>query len=107
MKSSDTDATTYILEHKMLDQGVQVLSKNGQETVNTALKADLVVLNIAVSGKWLEVVLWENVPRVLPNVLWWIHEMCGHYFKLDYVKHLPLFAGSMIDLHYHRSHQMQ
>ncbi|KAM1197169.1 hypothetical protein ACFX2I_008798 [Malus domestica] len=53
MKSLDTDAATYSLEHKMLDQGVQVLSENGQETLNTALKADLVVLNIAVSGKWL------------------------------------------------------
>ncbi|TQD99362.1 hypothetical protein C1H46_015020 [Malus baccata] len=99
MKSSDTDAVTYSLEHKMLDRGVQVLSENGQETVNTALKADLVVLNTAVSGKWLDVVLRENVPRVLPKVLWWIHEMRGHYFKLDYVKHLPLVAGSMIDSH--------
>ncbi|KAM2044441.1 hypothetical protein ACFX1T_008760 [Malus domestica] len=96
MKSLDTDAATYSLEHKMLDQGVQVLSENGQETLNTALKADLVVLNIAVSGKWLEVVLRENVPRVLPKVLWWIHEMCGHYFKLDYVKHLPLVAGAEV-----------
>lgn len=78
---------------------LQVLSENGQEAVNTALKADLVVLNTAVSGKWLDVVLKENVPRVLPKVLWWIHEMRGHYFKLDYVKQLPLVAGSMIDSH--------
>ncbi|KAI5319656.1 PREDICTED: glycosyl transferase [Prunus dulcis] len=99
MKPSDADVVIYSLEHKMLDRGVQVLSENGQEAVNTALKADLVVLNTAVSGKWLDVVLKENVPRVLPKVLWWIHEMRGHYFKLDYVKHLPLVAGSMIDSH--------
>lgn len=78
---------------------LQVVSENGQDAVNTALKADLVVLNTAVSGKWLDVVLKENVPTVLPKVLWWIHEMRGHYFKLDYVKHLPLVAGSMIDSH--------
>ncbi|ONH96951.1 hypothetical protein PRUPE_7G161700 [Prunus persica] len=99
MKPSDADVVIYSLEHKMLDRGVQVLSENGQEAVYTALKADLVVLNTAVSGKWLDVVLKENVPRVLPKVLWWIHEMRGHYFKLDYVKHLPLVAGSMIDSH--------
>lgn len=64
-----------------------------------ALKADLVVLNTAVAGKWLDAVLKEAVPRVLPKVLWWIHEMRGHYFKPDYVKHLPFVAGAMIDSH--------
>lgn len=39
------------------------------------------------------------MPRVLPKVLWWIHEMRGHYFKMDYVKHLPFVAGAMIDSH--------
>ncbi|KAK7848266.1 lipopolysaccharide core biosynthesis mannosyltransferase lpsb [Quercus suber] len=83
----------------MLNRGVQVFSAKGQEAIDTALKADLVVLNTAVAGKWLDTVLKENVPRVLPKVLWWIHEMRGHYFKLDYVKHLPLVAGAMIDSH--------
>lgn len=98
-KPSEEDEVIYSLEHKMLDRGVQVISAKGQETINTALKADLIVLNTAVAGKWLDAVLKEDVPRVLPNVLWWIHEMRGHYFKLDYVKHLPLVAGAMIDSH--------
>lgn len=67
--------------------------------MDIALKADLVVLNTAVAGKWLDDVLKDNVPRVFPKVLWWIHEMRGHYFKLEYVKHLPLVAGAMIDSH--------
>ncbi|KAL0366086.1 UNVERIFIED_CONTAM: hypothetical protein Sradi_3498700 [Sesamum radiatum] len=76
-----------------------VMSAKGQETVDIALKADLVILNTAVAGKWLDAVLQENVARVLPKVLWWIHEMRGHYFKLEYVKHLPFVAGAMIDSH--------
>ncbi|KAL7193024.1 hypothetical protein ACSBR2_024776 [Camellia fascicularis] len=98
-KSSEMDEVVYSLEHRMLHRGVQVLSAKGQEAVDTALKADLVVLNTAVAGKWLDAVLKENVPRVLPKVLWWIHEMRGHYFKMEYVKHLPLVAGAMIDSH--------
>ncbi|PKI49641.1 hypothetical protein CRG98_029978 [Punica granatum] len=98
-KPAEPDEVIYSLEHKMLNHGVQVFSARGQEAVNTALKADLVVLNTAVAGKWLDAVLKENVPRVLPKVLWWIHEMRGHYFKLEYVKHLPLVAGAMIDSH--------
>lgn len=98
-KPSEEDKVIYSLEHKMWDRGVQVISAKGQETINTALKADLIVLNTAVAGKWLDAILKEDVPRVLPNVLWWIHEMRGHYFKLDYVKHLPLVAGAMIDSH--------
>lgn len=98
-KPSGEDEVIYSLEHKMLDRGVQVISAKGQETINTALKADLIVLNTAVAGKWLDAVLKEDVPRVLPNVLWWIHEMRGHYFKVDYIKHLPLVAGAMIDSH--------
>ena len=77
----------------------QVFSAKGQEAIDSALKADLVVLNTAVSGKWLDAALKEKVPRVLPKVLWWIHEMRGHYFKLEYVKQLPLVAGAMIDSH--------
>ncbi|GAV65290.1 Glycos_transf_1 domain-containing protein [Cephalotus follicularis] len=98
-KQSETDEVIYSLEHKMLNRGVQVLSAKGQEAIEVSLKADLVVLNTAVAGKWLDAVLKENVPRVLSKVLWWIHEMRGHYFKLDYVKHLPLVAGAMIDSH--------
>ncbi|KAG6575591.1 uncharacterized protein LOC111455876 isoform X1 [Cucurbita moschata] len=98
-KPSEPDEVAYSLERKMLDRGVQVLSAKGQEAVETALKADLVVLNTAVAGKWLDAVLKENVPRVLPKVLWWIHEMRGNYFKVEYVKHLPFVAGAMIDSH--------
>ncbi|XP_048562911.1 uncharacterized protein LOC125543580 [Triticum urartu] len=94
-----TNDVSYSLEHKMLNHGVQVLPARGQEAVETALKADLVILNTAVAGKWLDAVLKDNVPQVLPKILWWIHEMRGHYFKLEYVKHLPLVAGAMIDSH--------
>lgn len=76
-----------------------MLSAKGQKAIDTALKADLVILNTAVAGKWLDVVLKEKVPHVLPKVLWWIHEMRGHYFKVEYVKHLPFVAGAMIDSH--------
>lgn len=77
----------------------QVLPARGHEAIDTALKADLVILNTAVAGKWLDAVLNDHVPQVLPKILWWIHEMRGHYFKLEYVKHLPLVAGAMIDSH--------
>ncbi|KAL5557973.1 hypothetical protein UlMin_034184 [Ulmus minor] len=98
-KPAESDEVIYSLEHKMLDRGVQVFSAKGQKAIDIALKADLVVLNTAVAGKWLDAVLRENVVRVLPKVLWWIHEMRGHYFKLEYVKHLPFVAGAMIDSH--------
>lgn len=78
---------------------IQELSAKGREAVDIALKADLVILNTAVAGKWLDAVLKENVPHVVPKILWWIHEMRGHYFKLEYVKHLPHVAGAMIDSH--------
>ncbi|GAU34939.1 hypothetical protein TSUD_312700 [Trifolium subterraneum] len=77
----------------------QVLPARGEKAVDTALKADLVILNTAVAGKWLDAVLKEKVTLVLPKVLWWIHEMRGHYFKVEYVKHLPFVAGAMIDSH--------
>lgn len=86
-----------VIEYEILV--VQVLSAKGQEAIETALKAHLVVLNTAVAGKWLDAVLRENVPRVLPKVLWWIHEMRGNYFKVEYVKYLPFVAGAMIDSH--------
>ncbi|KAH7566349.1 hypothetical protein JRO89_XS08G0141300 [Xanthoceras sorbifolium] len=127
-RPAEEDEVIYSLEHKMLDRGVQagydfegsekslallriieaecildfqlkVFDAKGKEAIDAALKADLVVLNTAVAGKWLDVVLKEDVSHVLQKVLWWIHEMRGHYFKLDYVKHLPSVAGAMIDSH--------
>ncbi|KDP38558.1 hypothetical protein JCGZ_04483 [Jatropha curcas] len=98
-KPAEPDEVIYSLERKMLDRGVQVFSAKGEKAIDIALKADLVVLNTAVAGKWLDAVLKENVQKVLPKVLWWIHEMRGHYFKLEYVKHLPFVAGAMIDSH--------
>ncbi|KAK1411643.1 hypothetical protein QVD17_38200 [Tagetes erecta] len=53
-KPSGTDEVIYNLENKMLDRGVQVFSAKGQEAINTALKADLVILNTVVAGKWLD-----------------------------------------------------
>lgn len=76
-----------------------MISAKGQKALDTALKADLIVLNTAVAGKWLDAVLKENVFKVLPKILWWIHEMRGHYFNPDLVKHLPFVAGAMIDSH--------
>ncbi|KAJ1408019.1 Glycosyl transferase, family 1 [Sesbania bispinosa] len=98
-KPPQPDEIVYSLENKMLDRGVQVLPAKGEKAVETALKADLVILNTAVAGKWLDAVLKEKVSEVLPKVLWWIHEMRGHYFKVEYVKHLPFVAGAMIDSH--------
>ncbi|KAL5144451.1 N-acetyl-alpha-D-glucosaminyl L-malate synthase [Glycine soja] len=98
-KPSEHDRVVYSLESKMLDRGVQVLSAKGENAIDTALKADMVILNTAVAGKWLDAILKEKVAHVLPKVLWWIHEMRGHYFKVEYVKHLPFVAGAMIDSH--------
>ncbi|KAL5671557.1 hypothetical protein ACJX0J_015863, partial [Zea mays] len=81
-RSQETNDVTYSLEHRMLNHGVQVLPARGQEAVDIALKADLVILNTAVAGKWLDPVLKDHVPKVLPKILWWIHEMRGHYFKM-------------------------
>jgi hypothetical protein len=39
------------------------------------------------------------VKKVLAKTLWWIHEMRGHYFTMEYVKHLPEVAGVVIDSH--------
>lgn len=76
---------------------MQLINAKSQEAIDMALRSDLVILNTAVAGKWLDGVLKEKVHQVLPKVLWWIHEMRGHYFKLEYVKHLPYVAGAMID----------
>ncbi|KAE9600118.1 putative alpha,alpha-trehalose synthase [Lupinus albus] len=98
-KPAQHDDVVLALENKMFDKGVQVLPAKGEKAVDMALKADLVILNTAVAGKWLDAVLKENVMVVLPKILWWIHEMRGHYFKVEYVKHLPFVAGAMIDSH--------
>ncbi|KAL3514682.1 hypothetical protein ACH5RR_027399 [Cinchona calisaya] len=98
-KPVEPDEVVYSLEQKMLGKGVKVFPAKGKEAVDTALKADMIILNTAVAGKWIDAVLKGDVSRVLPKVLWWIHEMRGHYFKLEYVKHLPLVAGAMIDSH--------
>ncbi|KAF7135101.1 hypothetical protein RHSIM_Rhsim08G0122700 [Rhododendron simsii] len=42
--------------------------------------------NSLVAGKWLDAVLKENVPRVLPKMLWWIPEMIK--MPETYVVHL-------------------
>ncbi|KAK7351719.1 hypothetical protein VNO77_11367 [Canavalia gladiata] len=76
---------------------MKVLPAKNEKAIATALKADLGILNTAVAGKWLGVIPKEKVSHVLSKVLWWIHEMRGHYFKLEYVKHLPFVAGAMID----------
>ncbi|CAL0305848.1 unnamed protein product [Lupinus luteus] len=94
------DHVVYSLESKMLHRGVQVMPARGEKAIETALKADLVILNTAVAGKWLDAVLpKDKLSLVRPKVLWWIHEMRGHYFKVEYVKHLPFVAGAMIDSH--------
>ncbi|CAH8385532.1 unnamed protein product [Eruca vesicaria subsp. sativa] len=98
-KPVEADEVVNVLEHKMLDRGVKVISAKSQKALDTALSADLVVLNTAVAGKWLDAVLKDNVRKVLPKILWWIHEMRGHYFKAELVKHLPFVAGAMIDSH--------
>lgn len=76
-----------------------MLPARGEKAIDMALKADMVILNTAVAGKWLDAVLKDKLSHVLPKVLWWIHEMRGHYFKVEYVKHLPFVAGAMIDSH--------
>ncbi|KAH9298192.1 hypothetical protein KI387_029874, partial [Taxus chinensis] len=96
-KPAENNEVIYNLEQRMVDRGVQVLPARGEEAVSTALKADMVILNTAVAGKWIDSVLKDNAPHVLPKILWWIHEMRGHYFTLEYVRHLPNVAGAMID----------
>lgn len=65
--------------------------------MRTVLNADLVVLNTAVAGKWIDTTLKADASKVLSKTLWWIHEMRGHYFVPEYVRHLPNVAGVMID----------
>ncbi|KAH1212009.1 hypothetical protein GmHk_14G040312 [Glycine max] len=90
------DDVIYTLENKMLDRGV--VDARGEKAMDMARNADLVILNTAVAGKWLDAVLKEKVSEVLPKVLWWIHEMRGHYLKVEYIKHLPLLQVDVLTL---------
>lgn len=67
--------------------------------MRSALQADVIILNTAVAGKWIDSALHDDLDHILPKVLWWIHEMRGHYFSYDLVKHLPKVAGVIIDSH--------
>ncbi|XP_024517077.1 uncharacterized protein LOC112341365 [Selaginella moellendorffii] len=88
------------LEQRLQNKGILLVPAKGEETVRAAVDSDLVVLNTAVAGKWIDSTLKESdQQRVLPKVLWWIHEMRGHYFTLNYVKHMPEVAAVMIDSH--------
>ncbi|KAG4962342.1 hypothetical protein JHK82_039030 [Glycine max] len=84
------DDVIYTLENKMLDRGV--VDARGEKAMDMARNADLVILNTAVAGKWLDAVLKEKVSEVLPKVLWWIHEMRGHYLKVEYIKHVDVLT---------------
>ncbi|KAG4953410.1 hypothetical protein JHK87_039004 [Glycine soja] len=84
------DDVIYTLENKMLDRGV--VDARGEKAMDMARNADLVILNTAVAGKWLHAVLKEKVSEVLPKVLWWIHEMRGHYLKVEYIKHVDVLT---------------
>lgn len=64
-------------------------------TVSQRLETKLV--DNAVAGKWVDSTFKEDISDVLPKILWWIHEMRGHYFNLEFVKHLPNVGGAMID----------
>ncbi|KAJ0693680.1 putative Glycosyl-transferase [Helianthus annuus] len=85
VSATGKDEVIYSLEKKMLDRGVQ------------CHKSRFGCIEHCVAGRWLDAVLNKDIPHVLSKVLWWIHEMRGHYFRLDYVKHLPMVSGSMID----------
>ena len=69
----------------------------GPATVQSVRHADLLILNTAVAGKWIDSTFKDDTSEVLQKTLWWIHEMRGHYFNLDFVKHLPNVAAAMID----------
>ncbi|KAJ7526482.1 hypothetical protein O6H91_16G008400 [Diphasiastrum complanatum] len=97
-EGSETDMV-HNLESRLTTIGVQILPARGPQTVKAALDSDLIVLNTAVTGKWLEAVLKVHLMTILPKILWWIHEMRGHYFTRDFVQHLPGVAGAMIDSH--------
>ncbi|MCO5608870.1 hypothetical protein L7F22_063088 [Adiantum nelumboides] len=77
----------------------QILPARGLVTSESAKMADLIILNTAVAGKWIDATISEDVSKIMRKTLWWIHEMRGHYFSLEFVKHLPIAGGAMIDSH--------
>eukprot|EP00249_Psilotum_nudum_P018936 c27028_g1_i1 orf=129-971(+) len=98
-RESEINTVSRNLESKLRNKGIKIFSARGPQTVKMVHDADLVILNTAVAGKWFDLVFKEDVAEVLPKTLWWIHEMRGHYFTLDLVKHLPYVGGVMIDSH--------
>lgn len=76
---------------------VQIMPARGMKTMAALRMADLVILNTAVAGKWIDAVLSAEAQNVFTKTLWWIHEMRGQYFAMDLVKHLPEVAGIIID----------
>nr|VDD23126.1 unnamed protein product [Brassica oleracea] len=66
--------------------------------IDTALKADLIVLNTAVARKWLDAVLKEDVGKALLHK---IHEMRGRIIlnKSWLSTYVRFVAGAMIDSH--------
>ncbi|KAH7331584.1 hypothetical protein KP509_20G041300 [Ceratopteris richardii] len=96
-KDTERNPTSQGLEAKLIKNGIQILLPRGSQTVEFVKLADLIVLNTAVAGKWIDATLSDNISEILKKTLWWIHEMRGHYFKLDLVKHLPQVGAAMID----------
>lgn len=98
-KETTSDPMVVSLERKLLSHELQILPASGTRTVKALTTADLVILNTAAAGKWVDRTLKGEVKKVLAKTLWWIHEMRGHYFTMEYVKHLPEVAGVVIDSH--------
>lgn len=69
------------------------------ETIRAVTAADLVVLNTAVAGKCIDdfAAVKSDISKVLAKIVWWIHEMRGHYFNLEYLKRLPNVAVVVTD----------
>lgn len=96
-KETDNTAVSQKLEAKLVANGIQICPARGSITIQAAHEADLIILNTAVAGKWIDSAFKGDVSAILPKMLWWIHEMRGHYFTVDLVKHLPNVGGAMID----------
>jgi len=75
------------------------MTARGNRTIVAVTTANLVILNTAVAGKWIDTIPKVEGQNVLTKTLWWIHEMRGHYFAMEYVKHLSKVAGVIIDSH--------
>ncbi|KAI5070902.1 hypothetical protein GOP47_0013153 [Adiantum capillus-veneris] len=98
-KDTEKHMISQNLEAKLLKNGIQILPARGLITVESVKMADLIILNTAVAGKWIDATIKEDLSKMLRKTLWWIHEMRGHYFNLEFVKHLPNAGGAMIDSH--------